>query len=110
MAKYATYVSGAILLPSSIQVTESISGSVVPLAMFYLYLFFLVIVCISFSVSIFPSCSAAAVGDLDKSAAPSQFYVPAGNFHLRHSLAGEKYILPTQRNMLDQMAEIQLKG
>ena len=35
MAKYATNVSGAILLPSSIQVTESISGSVVPLAMFY---------------------------------------------------------------------------
>ena len=35
MAKYATNVSGAILLPSSIQVTESISGSVVPLAMFF---------------------------------------------------------------------------
>ena len=34
MAKYATNVSGAILLPSSIQVTESISGSVVPQAMF----------------------------------------------------------------------------
>ena len=36
MAKYATNVSGAILLPSSILVTESISGSVVPLAMFLL--------------------------------------------------------------------------
>ena len=36
MAKYATNVSGAILLPSSIQVVESISGSVVPLAMFVL--------------------------------------------------------------------------
>ena len=35
MAEYATNVSGAILLPSSIQVTESISGSVVPLAMFF---------------------------------------------------------------------------
>ena len=34
MVKFATNVSGAILLPSSIQVTESISGSVVPLAMF----------------------------------------------------------------------------
>ena len=34
VAKFATNVSGAILLPSSIQVTESISGSVVPLAMF----------------------------------------------------------------------------
>ena len=44
MAKIVTYasgaiwwptnVSGAILMPSSIQVTESISGSVVPLAMF----------------------------------------------------------------------------
>ena len=34
MAKFATIVNGAILLPSSIQVTESISGSVVPLAMF----------------------------------------------------------------------------
>ena len=34
VAKYATNVSDAMLLPSSIQVTESISGSVVPLAMF----------------------------------------------------------------------------
>ena len=34
MAKLATNVSGAMLLPSLIQVTESISGSVVPLAMF----------------------------------------------------------------------------
>ena len=34
MAKFATNVSGAMLLPSSIQVTESIPGSVVPLAMF----------------------------------------------------------------------------
>ena len=34
MAKFATNVSGAMLLPSLIQVTESISGSVVPLAMF----------------------------------------------------------------------------
>ena len=34
--KFATNFSGAILLPSSIQVTESISGSVVPLAMFFL--------------------------------------------------------------------------
>ena len=35
VAKFATNVSGAILLPSSIQVTESIFGSVMPLAMFY---------------------------------------------------------------------------
>ena len=35
MAKFATNVSGAMLLPSLIQVTESISGSVVPLAMFF---------------------------------------------------------------------------
>ena len=34
MVKFATNVSGAILLPSSIQVMESISGSVLPLAMF----------------------------------------------------------------------------
>ena len=34
MAKIATDVSGAILLPNLIQVTDSISGSVVPLAMF----------------------------------------------------------------------------
>ena len=34
VAKFVTDVSVAILLPSSIQVTESISGSVVPLAMF----------------------------------------------------------------------------
>ena len=36
MAKFETDVSGAMLLPSLIQVTESISGSVVPLAMFSL--------------------------------------------------------------------------
>ena len=35
MAKIATNVSGAMLLPNLVQVTESISGSVVPLAMFY---------------------------------------------------------------------------
>ena len=35
MVKFASNVSGAILLPNSIQVTESISGSVVPLAMFW---------------------------------------------------------------------------
>ena len=34
MAKIATNVSVAMLLPSLIQVTKSISGSVVPLAMF----------------------------------------------------------------------------
>ena len=34
MAKFTTNVSGAMLLPSLIQITESISGSVVPLAMF----------------------------------------------------------------------------
>ena len=35
MGKFATYASGAMLLLNSIQVMESISGSVVPLAMFY---------------------------------------------------------------------------
>ena len=34
VAKYATNASGAMLLPNLIQVMESISGSVVPLAMF----------------------------------------------------------------------------
>ena len=34
MAKFAINASGAMLLPSLVQVTESISGSVVPLAMF----------------------------------------------------------------------------
>ena len=34
MAKFATNASGAMLLPSLVQVTESISGSVVILAMF----------------------------------------------------------------------------
>ena len=34
MAKFATNARGAILLLNLIQVTESISGSVVPLAMF----------------------------------------------------------------------------
>ena len=34
VAKYATNASGAMLLLNLIQVTESISGSVVPLAMF----------------------------------------------------------------------------
>ena len=34
MAKSAINASGAMLLPSLVQVSESISGSVVPLAMF----------------------------------------------------------------------------
>ena len=34
MAKFATNANGAMLLPNLVQVTESISGSVVPLAMF----------------------------------------------------------------------------
>ena len=34
MAKFAINASGAMLLPSSYKVKESISGSVVPLAMF----------------------------------------------------------------------------
>ena len=34
VAKFATYASGVMLLLNLIQVTESISGSVVPLAMF----------------------------------------------------------------------------
>ena len=37
VGKYATNISGVILLQSLIQVTESISGSVVPLAMFSEY-------------------------------------------------------------------------
>ena len=37
VAKYATTASGAMLLINLIQVTESISGSVVPLAMFQLW-------------------------------------------------------------------------
>ena len=35
MTKFATNVGGAMLLPNLIQITESISGSVVPLAMFF---------------------------------------------------------------------------
>ena len=42
MAKFATNASGFMLLLNLIQVKESISGSVVPLAMF---LFFLLFVC-----------------------------------------------------------------
>jgi len=34
VAKFAINASGAMLLPSLVQVSESISGSVVPLAMF----------------------------------------------------------------------------
>ena len=37
MAKFVINASGAMLLPSLIQVSESISGSVVPLAMFIIY-------------------------------------------------------------------------
>ena len=37
MAKFAINVSGAMLLPSLVQVSESISGSVVPLAMFHIH-------------------------------------------------------------------------
>ena len=36
MAKFTINASGAMLLPSLVQVSESISGSVVPLAMFYI--------------------------------------------------------------------------
>ena len=39
MVKYATNTGGAMLLLNLIQVTESISGSVVPLAMFFWYRF-----------------------------------------------------------------------
>ena len=35
MAKFAINASGAMLLPSLVQVSESISGSIVPLAMFF---------------------------------------------------------------------------
>ena len=35
VVKFVTNASGAMLLPNLIQVTESISGSVVPLAMFF---------------------------------------------------------------------------
>ena len=38
MAKFAINASGAMLLPSLVQVSESISGSVVPLAMFTIFL------------------------------------------------------------------------
>ena len=38
MAKFAINASGAMLLPSLVQVSESISGSVAPLAMFCLIL------------------------------------------------------------------------
>ena len=38
VAKFATNISGALLLPSIIHVTVSISGSVVPLAMFTIIL------------------------------------------------------------------------
>ena len=41
MAKYATNASGAMLLINLIQVTEPISGSVVPLAMFIVCLIIL---------------------------------------------------------------------
>ena len=37
MAKFAINASGAMLLPSLVQASESISGSVVPLAMFEKY-------------------------------------------------------------------------
>ena len=83
---------------------------------FYLWIFIPLYLqmCISLHFSylclyLLPMCSAAAVGDLDKSAA-SQFYLPAGNFHLRHSLAPVKYIWSTERNTVDQKTEIQLKG
>ena len=38
MAKFSSNASGAVLLQNAVHVTESISGSVVPLAMFYQYL------------------------------------------------------------------------
>ena len=36
VANFATNASGAMLLPNLVQVTESIFGSVVPLAMFFI--------------------------------------------------------------------------
>ena len=44
MAKFATNASGAMLWLNSIKVTESISGSVVPLAMFIVFVFVFVFV------------------------------------------------------------------
>ena len=41
VAKFAINASGAMLLPSLVQVSESISGSVVPLAMFVKNLLFI---------------------------------------------------------------------
>ena len=44
MTKFAINASSAMLLPSSYKVTESISGSVVPLAMFIVFVFVFVFV------------------------------------------------------------------
>ena len=44
MAKFAINASSAMLLPSSIKVTESISGSFVRLAMFIVFVFVFVFV------------------------------------------------------------------
>ena len=44
MAKFAINASGAMLLPSLVQVSESISGSVVPLAMFYRFIVFIFLI------------------------------------------------------------------
>ena len=50
VAKFATYASGAMLLPNLVLVTESISGSVVPLAMFLAHIW-----CVFFMGKVFVS-------------------------------------------------------
>ena len=58
MAKFAINASGAMLLPSLVQVSESISGSVVPLAMFYWLLNIVVVQILQF----LPQIAAVAPG------------------------------------------------
>ena len=51
MANFASNASGAMLLSNLIQVTESISGSVVPLAMLYIEVNFIIwVVFVSMSI------------------------------------------------------------
>ena len=72
---------------------------------FYLFIFVLVCICICISICMYfyflPSCSAAAaVGDLDKSAAPSQIHLQPVTFICAT-------VWP-QRNTFDRLEEIQL--
>ena len=89
MAKFAINASGAMFLPSLVHVSESISGSVVPLAMFGLYLIWNIKLS---SINFFrydldASLLTSRPGDLEQKQPPDNSDHPAkgvdGGFHVQ---------------------------